>query len=236
MSEQRINPEKVTKPIQLLAAWLVGLIVVNASFLLAAQQISRPDWASSLLVIAAVLNVPVFIVALFLLQTKFRPQMQEDSYYAQYLQHERYLSGKAIDQTPTMAEREVAQTAEKIIESLGLQASGKEGPITEVLRQAQQEVLLHKHGTTRTLSELFLEYETWNLVVDKYEKEGAFVRDIEALLADGLVERTSEDYRTATLTDLGLEIAEKAQTNGMLFSQRKKHIWESMRKFVSKAA
>jgi hypothetical protein len=29
-------------------------------------------------------NVPVFIGALFLLQTKFRAQIQEDSYYAQY--------------------------------------------------------------------------------------------------------------------------------------------------------
>ncbi|QRF61712.1 hypothetical protein [Variovorax paradoxus] len=85
MAEHQISPEKVTKPIQLLAAWLVGLILVNASFLFSAQKITNPSWAGAVLVIAAVTNVPVFIAALFLLQTKFRPQMQEDSYYSQYL-------------------------------------------------------------------------------------------------------------------------------------------------------
>jgi hypothetical protein len=34
-TENRIDPERVTKPIQLLAAWLVGLIVVDGSFLVA---------------------------------------------------------------------------------------------------------------------------------------------------------------------------------------------------------
>ena len=86
MSEQKIEPSKVTKPIQLLAAWLVGLIIINGSFLTAASQIHDPSWASGLLVIATVINVPLFIVSLFLLQTKFRPEMQEDEYYSQYLE------------------------------------------------------------------------------------------------------------------------------------------------------
>lgn len=85
MSE-RIEPHKVTKPIQLLAAWLAGLIVVDASFLSAAAMLKQPAWAPSLLVIAAVCNVPLFLVSLFLLQTRFRPEMQEDSYYSKYLE------------------------------------------------------------------------------------------------------------------------------------------------------
>lgn len=32
METHKINPDKITKPIQLLAAWLVGLILVNCSF------------------------------------------------------------------------------------------------------------------------------------------------------------------------------------------------------------
>ncbi len=234
MTEQRINPEKITKPIQLLSAWLVGLIVVNASFLLAAQQISRPDWASSLLVISAVANVPVFILALFLLQTKFRPQMQEDSYYAQYLQQERYQSVQSQFQA-TIAEREVEQTTEKLIESLGLQASGKENSIAEVLRKSQHEVLLHKHGPTRTLSELFLEPDTWKEVVDKYEKDPSFISDVEGLIADGLVDRANEDYRTVRLTSLGIEIANQAESKDMLFKQRKGRIWGGMRKDLLKS-
>jgi hypothetical protein len=87
--EQQIDPHKVTKPIQLLAAWLLGLVLVDSSFLSAAYVLKEPTWASSFLVIAAVLNVPLFLGSLFLLQTKFRPEMQEDVYYSKYLEIQR---------------------------------------------------------------------------------------------------------------------------------------------------
>jgi hypothetical protein len=85
-SNQKIPVEKVTKPIQLLAAWLTGLIVVNVAFLTAANTLSEPTWAKGLLIIAAVINVPLFLISIFLLQTKFRPEMQEDSFYSKYLE------------------------------------------------------------------------------------------------------------------------------------------------------
>ncbi len=85
MSEQKIQPHNVTKPIQLLAAWLVGLILINGSFLGAAKVITAPDWAAGLLVIAAVINVPVFLILIFFLQTKFRAELQEDTYYSKHL-------------------------------------------------------------------------------------------------------------------------------------------------------
>lgn len=84
-SKNRIDPSKINKPIQLLGAWLVGLILVNGSFLAAAVSLEQPIWVRGLLVIAAVINVPIFLFAIFLLQTKFRPEMQEDSYYHDYL-------------------------------------------------------------------------------------------------------------------------------------------------------
>lgn len=87
MKNQNIEPAKITKPIQLLAAWLVGLVLLDGSFLTAANSISSPTWASGLLVIAAVMNVPLFLAAIFLLQTKFRPEMQEDEFYSRYLHH-----------------------------------------------------------------------------------------------------------------------------------------------------
>lgn len=83
---QKIEPHRVTKPIQLLAAWLVGLILVDTSFLVGAGTITEPSWVPALLAIAAVVNVPLFIVALFLLQTRFRPEMQEDTFYSAYLE------------------------------------------------------------------------------------------------------------------------------------------------------
>lgn len=85
MTNQKIEPSKVTKPIQLVAAWLVGLVLVNGAFLTAASGIDEPVWLKATLIIAAIVNVPIFLGAIFLLQTKFRPQLQEDSYYSQYL-------------------------------------------------------------------------------------------------------------------------------------------------------
>ena len=81
----KIDPQKVTKPIQLLAAWLVGLIIVNTGFLAAAVKIGTNHWSSGILVIAAIINVPLFLLAIFVLQTKFRPELQEDTYYSKYL-------------------------------------------------------------------------------------------------------------------------------------------------------
>ena len=64
------------------------MIAIDGSFLVAAANIESPSWASSVLVIAAVLNVPVFIASLFILQTKFRPQIQDDEYFSRYLENE----------------------------------------------------------------------------------------------------------------------------------------------------
>ena len=88
MSNERIEPSKIRTPIQLLAAWLVGLIAVNGSFLTAAATLVRPTWAAAALTVASILNVPIFLAAIFLLQTRFRPEMQEDEYYSKYLENQ----------------------------------------------------------------------------------------------------------------------------------------------------
>lgn len=85
MTEQTIKPEKITKPIQLLGAWLAGLFSIDSCFLVAAANMADSSWEARALVIAAIVNVPLFLVAVFLLQTKFRPELQEDSYYSSYL-------------------------------------------------------------------------------------------------------------------------------------------------------
>lgn len=80
-----IDPNKVTKPIQLLAAWLVGLIAINAIALGAALKLPNGSWERGFLVVASVLNVPAFLGAMFRLQTKFRAELQDDTHYSQYL-------------------------------------------------------------------------------------------------------------------------------------------------------
>ncbi|WP_309381002.1 hypothetical protein [Cerasicoccus frondis] len=82
----KIDAHKITKPIQLLAAWLCGLVLVNLSFLTAAAHIENPSWIPATLVIASITNVPAFLISIFLLQTKFRPEMQEDVYYSKYIE------------------------------------------------------------------------------------------------------------------------------------------------------
>lgn len=85
MTEPTVRPEKITKPIQLLGAWLAGLFSIDSCFLFAAASMQAGSWESKALIVAAILNVPIFLAAVFLLQTKFRPELQEDSYYSTYL-------------------------------------------------------------------------------------------------------------------------------------------------------
>jgi len=70
---------------QLLAAWLAGLLCIDSAFLVAVTQLESGTLESIVLTVATVLNVPLFLLAVFLLQTRFRPELQEDSYYSAYL-------------------------------------------------------------------------------------------------------------------------------------------------------
>jgi hypothetical protein len=85
MNQTTIKPEKITKPIQLLGAWLAGLFLIDACFLFAAANIKSGSWEPKALTIAAIVNVPLFLISVFVLQTRFRPELQEDSYYSTYL-------------------------------------------------------------------------------------------------------------------------------------------------------
>lgn len=232
MNDRTIVAEKITKPIQLLAAWLVGLIAVNGSFLLGAQHIVRPDWVSGLLVVAAVVNVPIFIGALFLLQTKFRPQMQEDSYYSRFLEREERFTQVARPSTVAVVESEVKQASERIVQTLGPAAVGKEEPIAAILRESQFELLVARHGGSRALSELFLSPETWRAVVKEFGKDDTFVRDIDGLLEDGLATKKYKGYTRAALTGLGRKVAQQAQVEEKLFSQTRPQMWIASRELL----
>ena len=85
MSESKLQPATITKPMQLLAAWLVGLLAIDSCFLLAASRHPSGSMEAMALTWAAIANVPVFLGALFLLQTRFRPELQEDLYYSTYI-------------------------------------------------------------------------------------------------------------------------------------------------------
>lgn len=85
MTTHKIEPHRITKPIQLLAAWIIGLILTDSIFLYTAVSFQSGTWERGALVIASILNVPGFLFALFLLQTKFRAELQEDTFYHEYI-------------------------------------------------------------------------------------------------------------------------------------------------------
>lgn len=88
MANNEIIPDKITTPIQLLASWLVALIVLDGAFLTAAGVVKEPAWLPGSLVIAAISYVPLFLGLIYILQTRFRPEMQSDELYSTYLKQQ----------------------------------------------------------------------------------------------------------------------------------------------------
>lgn len=85
MDKPNIQPEKITKPIQLLAVWFAGLVLLVGLLLTGAKTITEPLWLVPVLAISSIVIIPIFLYFVFLLQTKYRPQMQEDTFYSEYL-------------------------------------------------------------------------------------------------------------------------------------------------------
>ncbi len=101
MAQHKIDPQNITSPIQLLAAWFVALILLDGAFLTAAGVVTAPSWLPTVLVFASIVNVPLFLGCMFLLQTRFRPEMQSDEHYIEYVKNKekaKDLSLKVRDQ------------------------------------------------------------------------------------------------------------------------------------------
>jgi hypothetical protein len=85
MPEHNIHADKITRPIQLQAAWLITLLLLVGAFLTATKLVVTPPWMPIMFGITAVLLVPAFAILVFCMQTKYRPLLQEDHYYAQWI-------------------------------------------------------------------------------------------------------------------------------------------------------
>ncbi|QXP59841.1 hypothetical protein [Olleya sp. HaHaR_3_96] len=222
MNNQRINPDKITKPIQLLAAWLIGLILVNASFLTASSQITEPSWVTGALVIATIVNVPIFLISLFLLQTRFRPEMQEDSFYSKYLEqkYNNERDEKRLEKRKEKEEEETDDIVNEIIESTKSQPSEKT-KIKAILRRRDKFRLKSKVRDSRSLSELYLHKDKWENLVDKWGKSSDFIRDLEELFFYDLIKGNLDEPLEIELNELGKEIAKELESENDLFNQRK---------------
>ena len=77
-NHQRIRPEQIAQPFQLLAAALVFVLLLDSAFLSAAAVLSDHLVLSFLLVVAAILNPPGLLGGLFVLQTRYRDELLGD--------------------------------------------------------------------------------------------------------------------------------------------------------------
>ncbi len=226
MSNHKITPEKVTRPIQLLAAWLTGLVIIDGSFLTAATQITTPLWAAGFLVIAAIINVPLFLISIFLLQTKFRPEMQEDAYYSKYLERQ-YTNYEKPIQEPNL-EKQIKNISKSIFNELGLELEKQREPIERILHTSQIEQIAERVGKARSLSELYLRESHWPILVENWKDDSAFRLDIDKHIEEGIVTMSGQDYKSCKLTGVGKKVAQYAEIKSLLFSQqeRNKDFWE----------
>lgn len=85
MSSSKIVPEKITHPMQLMAAWFVMLVLLVTILLAAAGNISEPKWAAGYLVVSATVLIILVLSCVFLMLTKFRPNLQDSEQYAVWL-------------------------------------------------------------------------------------------------------------------------------------------------------
>ena len=88
MKTYKIEAHKITKPIQLMAVWFIALLLIDTSFLTAAAKISSPTWIAPILVISSICFVPLFLIGVFLMQTVFRRELQDDTFYSEWLKRQ----------------------------------------------------------------------------------------------------------------------------------------------------
>ncbi len=87
MTSPKIEPHRITRPIQLLAVWIAGLVLLVSAFLTAAANVSNPPWLPVLFGVAAVLAVPLFVALIFVMLTKYREQLLDDRLYTERPKH-----------------------------------------------------------------------------------------------------------------------------------------------------
>ncbi|MFQ1989805.1 hypothetical protein ACTG2S_08695 [Aeromonas sp. 82P] len=103
MAGTQIIPEKITSPIQLMAAWFVMLVLLSSVLLTAASKIEKPEWAAGYLIVFTSVLVLLVIGCVTLMLTKFRPHLQDGKEYAQWLKDKGMYSSSVFIEQSTSA-------------------------------------------------------------------------------------------------------------------------------------
>ena len=99
MGNQRINAEKIAAPFQLLAAIMVFIVLLDGSFLSAAAVLERPGWLAAALTVAAIVYPLIVLVGVFVLQTRYRGQLMDDSHWLERIREDALELGEAVTAT-----------------------------------------------------------------------------------------------------------------------------------------
>ena len=65
-----------------MAVWFIALFLIDSAFLTAAAKITTPTWLAPTLAISAIV---LFLGGVFLMQTVFRKELQDDQFYSEWL-------------------------------------------------------------------------------------------------------------------------------------------------------
>lgn len=104
MANTKISPEKITTPIQLVAAWFAILILLVSAFLFTATNIKNPAWAPAFLLIFSATTTLLVLIFVALMLTIFRPNLQEGKEYARWLKDKNlYSPGLIVQENPTLS-------------------------------------------------------------------------------------------------------------------------------------
>jgi hypothetical protein len=165
MKDERIRPEKITKPIQLLAVWLIGLIAIETSLLAASATITKPEWLPVFFGISAVAIIPLFLFLIFLLQTKYRPQIQEDEYYSKYLD-KNTMQFIQIDKNNNPRNELIKQETKKLIEETKKSINTiKESVDKDEKKETIENIIISSDNKIKNI-ERIIKYATHNLWIN----------------------------------------------------------------------
>lgn len=157
MGQGGIEPDKITKPIQLVAAWFAALVLLVGSFITASRLARDPSWLPVVYAVAAVAAVPLFCWLVFRLQTRYRPELQEDLYYSKFRAEQQQQqgfrpenlagSGRTIPTADLDNPTELADVRKEIYErQRGLFVVHTWRPSSRRGQLADITVRLHEHG------------------------------------------------------------------------------------------
>jgi prokaryotic YEATS domain len=179
MAQGAVIPEKITRPIQLTAAWFVTLVLLVGAFLSAANVTNHPPWLPVVCVGAAVSIVPLFAFLVFLLQTKYRTELLADT---EFLDWHRRVSNvfrgfrPEASQGPDSAEP--AKSAAPLTDYSDLHAARE-----AIYKRNRNLFLSHTWRPSQTPG------QKADITIRLHEHAGAHAEDGERPLTDGRVSR-----------------------------------------------